>query len=125
MTRVGNLKAWTALVVAAVSAAIVVAIIGVALGGGTAVAVPATDATIEATSFTVGPDSSGRGTVAEAFAVCPGTKRAVGGGVVQSGRCGAGGSLAANARGPVDRTGVTLDSNDGQKAKQWYGAGGS
>ena len=116
MTRLGNLKAWTALVVAAVSAAIVVAIIGVALGGGPAVAVPATDATIEATQFRVGPG----GQIGEAFAVCPGTKRAVGGGVVQSGPALL--NVRVLASGPLDATGVTLETNDGDRAKQWYAA---
>jgi hypothetical protein len=39
-----------------------------------------TNATIEATAFSVAPTTAG-----EAFAVCPGNKRALGGGIVESG----------------------------------------
>jgi hypothetical protein len=114
MTMVGTLKLWAALLVAAVSAAIAVAIIGVALDAGTAQAATPTRATIEATQFTVGSNQ-----VNEAFAVCPGTKRVVGGGVVQSGKPA---GLFVKASGPLDATGVTLNTNDGDRAKQWYAA---
>jgi hypothetical protein len=116
-TRVANLKVWAALVVGAVSAAIAVAIIGVALDAGTAVAATPTRATIEETQFTVAPDTRG-----EAFAVCPGTKRVVGGGVVQSGSAN---RLSVLASGPLDATGVTLNTDDGDVAKQWYAAVGN
>ena len=113
MVRASNLKVGVALFVAAASAAIVVAI-GVALGASTAVAATPTRATIEATEFTV--EDQGLG---QAFAVCPDTKRALGGGVVQSGSAQ---YLFVNASGPLDNTGVTLETKDGDKAKQWYAA---
>jgi hypothetical protein len=114
MSRTASLKVWAALLVAAVSAAIVVAIIGVALEAGTAQAATPTGATIEATQFKVPAGQTG-----EAFAVCPGTKRAVGGGVVQSGTPS---FLFVRASGPLDATGITLNTNDGDKAKMWYAA---
>lgn len=81
MARTANPKVWAALVVGTVSAAIVVAIMGIALDAGMAVAATPTRAAIEGTDVFAGP--SGR--IAEGFAVCPGKTRAVGGGVVQSG----------------------------------------
>ncbi len=113
MTRVDNFRLWVVLAVGVVAAA--VAVSGVALDAGVVRAATPTRATIEATQFTV---QSGK--VGEAFAVCPGTKRAVGGGVVQSGQASIG--LAVIASGPLDGTGVTLNTNDGDKAKQWYAA---
>jgi hypothetical protein len=89
-------------------------ILGVALDSGTARAATPTRATIEATQFAVQS-----GEVGEEFAVCPGTKRAIGGGVVQSGNS-AGPVVLAS--GPLDATGVTLNTNDGDRAKQWYAA---
>ncbi len=115
-TRMANLKAWAALVVGAVSAAIATALLGLALDAGTALAATPTRATIEANQFTVAPFSNG-----EAFAVCPGTKRVVGGGVVQSGPVEPL-QLLVRASGPLDATGVTLNTNDGDKAKMWYAA---
>ncbi|MDQ5828588.1 MAG: hypothetical protein M3324_01670, partial [Actinomycetota bacterium] len=93
--------------------------IGVALGGGgMAVAAPATtDATIEATSFSVAPYQTG-----EASAVCPGNKRALGGGVVQSGPAT---GLYVRASGPLDSTGETAQTVSGDIAKQWYAAVGN
>jgi hypothetical protein len=113
MSRTANLKVWAALLVAAVSAAIAVAI-GVASLAGTAQAATPTRATIEATQFTVGAFET-----AEAFAKCPSGKRALGGGVVQSGS-----ALGpyVRASGPLDNTGVTLETRDGDKAKMWYAA---
>jgi len=114
--RVGNLKVWAALLVATLSAAIVVAIIGVVLDAGTAVAATASRATIEATDqFSVSTGETG-----EAFAVCPGTKRALGGGIVQSGP--AQRYFFLNVSGPLDNTGVTANTKDGDIAKQWYAA---
>jgi len=52
--------------------------------------------------------------------VCPGNKRALGGGVVQSGP--ANKHLDVRASGPLDATGVTIETNDGDIAKQWYAA---
>jgi len=77
----------------------------------------ASNATIEATRFTVGS-----GTTGEAFARCLGTKRALGGGVVQSGPPT---DLVVRASGPLDATGVTIETNDGDIAKQWYAAVGN
>ena len=77
----------------------------------------ASNATIEATQFTVGDNQSG-----EAFARCLGTKRALGGGVVQSGPPT---DLVVRASGPLDATGVTIETNDGDIAKQWYAAVGN
>ncbi len=112
--RMANLKVWAALVVVAVSAAIATALLGLALDAGTALAATPTRATIEVTQFTLAPSTNG-----EAFAVCPGTKRVVGGGVVQSGPTG---GPFVRASGPLDATGVTLNTNDGDKAKMWYAA---
>ncbi len=117
--RTGNLKVWAELVVVAgVSAAIAVGVMGATLDAGPAVAATATDATIEATPFTVQSVSVEEGQIGEAFAVCPGTKRALGGGVVHSGLFGS----TVIASGPLDSTGVTLETRDGDKAKQWYAA---
>ncbi len=91
----------------------------VALAGGgfavvAGVALADSDATIEATDFSVSRLASG-----EESAVCPGRKRALGGGVVQSGDAD---RLGVRASGPLDRSGVTADTVDGDKAKQWYAA---
>ena len=111
-TRDHRLQAPLVVLVATVVATL--AVIGVALDTGTARAATPTRATVEATQFTVGPGKTG-----EAFAVCPGTKRAVGGGVVQSGTAE---RVFVKASGPLDNTGVTLNTNDGDRAKQWYAA---
>jgi hypothetical protein len=111
-TRVDNLKAWAGLLVAAVSAAIALSLIGVALYADTAIAATPTRATIEATSLTVPAQSTG-----ETFAVCPGAKRALGGGVVQSGPAA---NSYVQSSGPLDATGITSETNDGDIAKQWY-----
>jgi len=113
MARIDDFRLWVVLAVGVVAAA--VAVLGVVLDAGVVRAATPTRATIEATQFTVQS-----GEVGEAFAVCPGTKRAVGGGVVQSGQASIG--LAVIASGPLDGTGVTLNTNDGDKAKQWYAA---
>ena len=107
-----RLPALLIMLVALVVAILVV--LGVALDTSTARAATPTRATIEATQFKVGPVKIG-----EAFAVCPGTKRAVGGGVVQSGDSL---SVWVLASGPLDGTGVTLNTSDGDRAKQWYAA---
>ncbi len=112
--RVGNLKAWAALVVATASAAIVVAVIGVSLHVGTAVAATGTGPTIKATTFEVAARDNG-----EAFAVCPREKRALGGGVVQSGSPA---GIFVRASGPLDSTGTTLKTIDGDIPKMWYAA---
>jgi hypothetical protein len=103
------------MLVAMVVATVVVII--VALDTGTARAATPTRASIEATQFTVGSNETG-----EAFAVCPGTKRALGGGVVQSGPAG---GVFVLASGPLDATGFTSETKDGDIAKQWYAAVGN
>lgn len=108
-------KAWAALAVGVIVAAFVAAIAGVALGAGEAQAATPTRATVEATQFTVQNRQTG-----EAFAVCPGKKRAVGGGVVQSGPASPG--MAVRASGPLDATRTTAKTNDGDIAKVWYAA---
>lgn len=120
--RVGNLTVWAALLVAAMSAAIVVAIIGVVLDAGTAVAATASRATIVASPFitTDGVNQSGGDHEGEGYAVCPGTKRALGGGVVQSGS--AADYLFVEASGPLDASGTTSKTIDGDIPKMWYAA---
>ena len=101
--------------------AMVVAI-GVTLGGGgMAVAkkqanAPATTdgATIEATALPVAP-----GKIGEASAVCPSNKRALGGGVVQSGPVR---DSRVRASGPLNASGNTAQTQSGDLAKQWYAA---
>jgi hypothetical protein len=102
------------LIVLAAMVVATVMVIVVALDTGTARAATPTRATIEATSFTVDYLQTG-----EAFAVCPGTKRALGGGVVQSGPPV---DIGVMASGPLDATGLTIETNDFDKAKQWYAA---
>ena len=104
------------LVLLAIVVAMVVVAIGGALGGGgKAMAAPAApDATIEATSFSLAAAQTG-----EEFAVCPGNKRALGGGVVQSGPANA---LYVRASGPLASSGVTAKTVSGSIPKQWYAA---
>jgi hypothetical protein len=111
-TRDHRLQAPLVVLVATVVATL--AVLGLALDAGTARAATPARATVEATQFTVGPGQTG-----EAFAVCPGTKRALGGGAVQSGTAD---RLIVQASGPLDGTSVTLNTNDGDRAKQWYAA---
>jgi hypothetical protein len=103
------------MLLAMVVATAVVAI-GVALGGGgMAGAAPATSgATLVATSFQVGGNQTN-----EAYAKCPGNKRALSGGVVQSGDPV---NLGVRASGPLDETNVTANTQSGDVAKQWYAA---
>ena len=83
-----------------------------------AICSPAKNATIQATEFKVANGQTG-----EAFAKCPGTTRALGGGVVEIGAASAG--VRVRASGPLDETGVTLNTNTGDIAKQWYAAVGN
>lgn len=75
-------------------------------------AAPGGDATIAAARLSVGPQSSGG-----AVATCPAGKRVVGGGV---------GTTAAEVEsqlrvsGPVDETGLTANTGDGDVARHWY-----
>jgi hypothetical protein len=73
------------------------------------------DATIVATAFQVGANRQ----TGEEYAKCPGNKRALGGGVVQSGEAP---YLAVQASGPLDETNVTAQTESGDIAKQWYAA---
>src|SRR5215218_8084703 len=98
----------------AIVVAMAVVAIGVTLGGGMVVAAPGTDATIEATPFSVEPSKIG-----EEYAVCPCQQRALGGGVVQSGRLA--GAVAAS--GPLAETKDAANTVSGDIAKRWYAAG--
>jgi hypothetical protein len=71
-------------------------------------------ARIDATRSTV--KAGGKG---HASAKCPSTKRALGGGIIESGRLG---FLRVLASGPLDATGLPANTRDGDVAKQWYGA---
>src|SRR5829696_5820270 len=102
------------LMLLAIVVAMAVVAIGVALGGGMVVAASGTDATIEATPFSVEPSKIG-----EEYAVCPGQQRALGGGVVQSGRLA--GEVAAS--GPLAETKDAANTVSGDIAKRWYAAG--
>jgi hypothetical protein len=106
--------------------AAMMAIIGVAaLSAGMAVAKkpapkPATTgATIEATSF----EAAANDQTGDAYAKCPGKKRALGGGVVQIGptqpttR-----GLRVQASGPLNASGSPAQTKSGDIAKQWYAA---
>jgi hypothetical protein len=111
-SRRGRWPPMTLMLLAIVAAMAVVAI-GVALGGGgMAVAAPGTDATIEATPFSVEPSKIG-----EAFAACPGQQRALGGGVIPTGF---GGQVAAS--GPLAETKDVANTVSGDVAKRWYAA---
>lgn len=72
------------------------------------------DAVIEASGFSVG-----HGQVDGHSVACPRRKRALGGGVVQSGPSV---GIEMHASGPQDATGDTLNTRDGDKAKRWYAA---
>lgn len=82
------------------------------LGAGLALAVVASKAEIEATKFTVLPQSAN-----EEFARCGPGERALGGGVVPSGDTVAGG---VRASGPLDSSGNTVETQSGDAPKQWY-----
>jgi hypothetical protein len=83
------------------------------------------DATIEATPFTVEGSATGKledSKTGQEYAVCPPNKRALGGGVVQSGPPE---RLFVHASGPLDSTGETAQTVSGDIAKQWYAAVGN
>jgi hypothetical protein len=90
--------------------------IGVALSAGMAVAKKQAKApaTIEATTFQVA-----NGLTDEAYAKCPSNKRVVGGGVVEVGPPN---GLYVRASGPLDETGSTIQTTNGDIATQWYAA---
>lgn len=85
-----------------------------ALLGGWAAARGGSDAIVEATAFSV--DSTFGFESAEETASCPGNRRALGGGVVQSGF--PEGAVASS--GPLDGSGRPARTHDGDKAKQWF-----
>jgi len=104
----------------AIVVAMVVAL-GVALGGGgmavakkQAKAPAISDATIEATTFKVAHGQTG-----EEYAKCPSNKRALGGGVVQSGPLT---GVYVRTSGPLDETGITAQTQSGDTAREWYAA---
>jgi hypothetical protein len=111
-SRGQRFSALLIVVVAMVVAAVVVTV--AAPDAGPAWAATPTLATIESTQFTVQA-----GQIGEAPAVCPGTKRALGGGVVQSGTPD---GLNVGASGPLDGTGFTSQTVTGDVARQWYAA---
>lgn len=73
----------------------------------------ASSATIEQTQFTDGGEFNVK------KVACGGNKRATGGGVVQIGSAF---SVTLAASGPLDASGKVLQTEDGDKATQWYGA---
>ncbi len=80
---------------------------------------PATDATIRATRLSADRGLSG------AFADCPAGRRAVGGGVVETGSrsvyVAASGPLdGSGAGGPLDPSGSVANTKDGDIARRWY-----
>jgi hypothetical protein len=102
----------------AIVVATAVVAIGVVLGGGgMAVAAQGDDATIEATTFKVAD-----GQTSEEYAKCPSNKRVVGGGVVQSGSPK---GLLVHASGPLNASGTTAQTRNGDIATQWYAAVGN
>jgi hypothetical protein len=111
------------LMLLAILVATAVMAISVALGGGTAVAKKppkaqaTSDATVEATTFKVADRQEG-----EEYAKCPANKRVVGGGVVQSGPPN---DLFVRASGPLNASGITAQTRNGDIATQWYTAVGN
>jgi hypothetical protein len=110
----------------AIAVAMVVAM-GVALGGGgMAVAkkqppkpAATTGATIKATPF----EAAANDQTGDAHAMCPGKKRALGGGVVQIGSTQpTGRGVRVQASGPLNATGSPARTQSGDIAKQWYAA---
>jgi hypothetical protein len=59
------------------------------------------------------------GRVGHARARCPSAKRALGGGIVESGQLG---FVRVRASGPLDASGSPANTRDGDVAKQWRGA---
>ena len=83
-----------------------------------AVAGPAKDARIHATPFSVDPGLGG------AFARCPAHRRAVGGGVIETGSrrayVSASGPLDATDTAAIQPSSGVANTKDGDVAKQWY-----
>jgi hypothetical protein len=72
------------------------------------------NATIEATAFALNAGQTG-----EASALCPADTSALGGGLLPTGDTS---SVYMSASGPLDASGTTLNTDDGDVARQWYGA---
>ena len=71
------------------------------------------DATVEATDFSVTADGDNEG-----FAQCPDSRTAIGGGIAQVE--GSPEPFEVQASGPLDGSGTTLNTNDGDVPVQWY-----
>jgi len=78
-------------------------------------AAPGGDAIIEAESFPVGANSSGA-----KFATCPAGARVVGGGINTIGPITPVLDYYVEVSGPLDETGSTADTDDGDVARSWY-----
>jgi hypothetical protein len=72
------------------------------------------NATIEATKLQFG----------EGSAKCPGSKRALGGGVVPRGSRPLESTFTLQASGPIDASGAIATTTDSDVAKQWYASVG-
>jgi hypothetical protein len=92
--------------------AVVCAVCAVAGLAGPARAAPGGDATVEETTFYV--DANARG---EGVARCPAGSRVLGGGV---GTAAATVGSVVGASGPLDETGLTANTGDGDIARSWY-----
>lgn len=84
------------------------------ISGTTAFAAPGGDASIEETTFSVGANLIG-----DATATCPSGRRVVGGGVGTTAPTVDG---LMRASGPLDETGTTAATADGDTARSWYAA---
>ncbi len=82
-----------------------------------AICAPHSDATIEATVFTVGDDQSG-----QARAKCGRGERALAGGIAPKHPTQGFSQPYVEASGPLDASGLASNTRDGDVAKQWYGA---
>jgi hypothetical protein len=91
-------------------AAALLSAVGVAVSASLAMAGGGEDATVEETAFSI--DSTFGIESGDAVAKCPGKRRALGGGVVQSGYP----EGEVEASGPVAPSGL----HDGDRAKRWY-----
>ncbi len=94
-------------------AAVVGAVCAVAGLAGPARAAPGADATVEETTFTVAANAAGAD-----VARCPAGTRVVGGGV---GTTAATVGSQVQVSGPLDETGLTANTVDGDIARSWYG----
>ena len=81
-----------------------------------AICAPNSNATIETTRFTVETGPGGNG-VQDALVECPGSKRAVGGGVTSLDPSF---GMYVMANGPLNSSGDAANTVDGDRAKNWY-----